>query len=51
MVGEPGGLQVEGWTDVEDVRVGALPQVRDAQLGPGGDQQVIARKVLKISQR
>ena len=36
VVGEPGGLQVEGWTDVEDVRVGAVPQMRDAQLGPGG---------------
>ncbi len=32
VIGEPAWLQVERWADVEDVRVGALLHVRDAQL-------------------
>ncbi len=34
VVGEPARLQVEGWADVEDMRVGALLHVWNAQLGP-----------------
>ena len=32
MVREPAGTHVEWWTDVEDMRIGALVQVRDTQL-------------------
>ena len=32
VVREPAGTEVEWWTDVEDVGIGALAQVRDAQL-------------------
>lgn len=32
VVREPAGTEVEWWTDVEDVGIRALAQVRDAQL-------------------
>lgn len=32
VVREPARTEVEWWTDVKDVGIGALAQVRDAQL-------------------
>lgn len=44
MIREPTRAQVEWWTNVEDVRVGALSEVRDAQLGPGNQHKQRRRR-------
>ena len=34
MVCKPSWFEVEWWTDIEDVRVPALAEMRDAEFGP-----------------